>query len=503
MEDSLQKRYAIKLLSNFVSGFINLLMVAIVPKELGPIAYGQFTYLQQFYNQVIAFLDASTSTAFFTKLSANNTRKELIFFYALFCLLVCSVLYAVIFLFEKFEYIGILTDEISIEYVYLGMWFGLLTWLTQIYIKISDAYALTISVELIKILHKLLMLGALLFFINYLSFDLSLYFYFHFLSLISFIIIINILFYKKNIFLKNYFFVNINIKGIIREFYTFCSPLFVFNCTAISIGIFDIWLLQKVSGSLETGYYGLAYSIAAICFLFTSAMTPVITREFSKSFEEKNMQEVSVLFRRYVPILYTISVFFSVFIAFEAENLLSIFTDERFKGAYFSLVVIAFYPLHQTYGQINAALFFATEDTISYRNTGLVSLFFGLFLSYLFIYLFELGALGFAWKMVISQFIAVNLQLYFNVIKLKLNFFYFFAHQVYSLSFFCIIAYCSSYTPDIESSLLGTFILRGLTYTSVVLLFLLIFPTVLGLEKNGLVKKLGELLNKFIRNKLS
>ena len=498
MEDSLQKRYTIKLISNIVSGLINLLMVAIVPKELGPIAYGIFSYLQQFYNQIIAFLDASTSIAFFTKLSANNSRKELISFYMLFCIIVLAILYILVCFFEKIGYIEVLANGVSIEYVYLGMWFGFLTWLTQVYIKISDAYALTISVELIKIIHKILMLGVLIFFINYLNFNLTIYFYFHFLSLISLIIVLNFLFYNKNIFHNLLAFENI--KSMAKEFYSFCSPLFVFNCIAICIGIFDIWLLQKVSGSVETGYYGLGYSIAALCFVFTSAMTPVITREFSKSFEQKDMQQISALFKLYVPMLYTLAVFFSVFIAFEAKSLLSLFTDERFEGAYLTLVVIAFYPLHQTYGQINAALFFATEDTKAYRNTGLISSFIGLFLSYLFIYKLEFGAIGFAWKMVISQFLAVNLQLYLNVRKLKLSYLYFLWHQVYSVLFLSMLAYCSSYIVHIDNSLFGDFIVSGVVYSIFVLLALLIFPSLLGLDRKALIQKWRNISDRFMNS---
>ena len=86
MEDSLKKRYYIKLIANFIMGVVNIILVAIVPKALGPVAFGQFSYIQQFFAQIIAFLDAGTSTAFFTKLSANHIRKELILFEVCLCI---------------------------------------------------------------------------------------------------------------------------------------------------------------------------------------------------------------------------------------------------------------------------------------------------------------------------------------------------------------------------------------------------------------------------------
>ena len=42
VEDSLKKRYSIKLFTNIISGIIGVILIAIVPKVLGPIAYGQF-----------------------------------------------------------------------------------------------------------------------------------------------------------------------------------------------------------------------------------------------------------------------------------------------------------------------------------------------------------------------------------------------------------------------------------------------------------------------------
>ena len=81
MEDSLKKRYSIKLLANIIAALINAVIVAVVPKALGPVAYGQFVYIQDFFMKFIGFLDMGSSIAFFTKLSAKQDRKELMTFY--------------------------------------------------------------------------------------------------------------------------------------------------------------------------------------------------------------------------------------------------------------------------------------------------------------------------------------------------------------------------------------------------------------------------------------
>ena len=63
-EHSLKKRYTIKLFANLISGIIGAILIGIVPKALGPIAYGQFIYLQDFFAKIIGFLDMEVLSLF-------------------------------------------------------------------------------------------------------------------------------------------------------------------------------------------------------------------------------------------------------------------------------------------------------------------------------------------------------------------------------------------------------------------------------------------------------
>ena len=493
MEDSLKKRYSIKLLASVVSGLIGIILVAIVPKALGPVSFGQFSYLQQFFAQIIAFLDAGTSTAFFTKLSARNGRKELILFYALFSGFLLFVLILLFVFADYFSYLESSLPNIPLQYIYLGLGFGYLSWLLQIFIKISDAYALTVSVEIIKIIHKIFSLLLLLVLVNYYVLDLERYFYFNYFVLILFIGITSVLFVKKGIFTRGSWSLRLDYKKLVKEFTKYTTPLFIFNIVGIFVGLFDIWLLQKVSGSIETGFYGLAYSIAAMCFLFTGAMTPIITREFSKSFAENDIDKIRSLFQRYIPMLYAIAAYFGVFIAFQSENLLYIFTDDKFKEAYFALVIMAFYPLHQTYGQLSASLFFASENTRQYKNIGIIVSFIGLLFSLVLVYILELGAVGFAWKMVLVQIISVNIQVFYNTKYLKISFLPFVKHQIYTIVFFSMFAFLSYLVSNNLESHLWSFLISGAMYSILVIVGIFYFPQVMALKKDELFKNLRQL----------
>ncbi len=491
-EHSLKKRYAIKLLASVINGIIGAVLIAIVPKALGPIMYGQFVYLQQFFMKIIGFLDAGSSIAFFTKLSARPERKELITFYSLYSLTILIIMMLFFYFVDALDYTTFFLPNIDTKYLYLAIGFTFLTWSMQIFIKISDAYALTVSVESIKIIHKITTLFLLLYFINFLNFDLTKYFYFHYISLVSFILIVSYLFYKKDIFSAKLLTLKINIKKLVYEFVSYCSPLLVYSIVGLAAGLFDIWLLQKISGSTQTGYYGLAYSIAAICFIFAGAMTPIITREFSRSYEKKDLENMQTLFKKYIPMLYSVAAYFSVFISIQSENVLAIFTDEEFAGAYLVLVVMALYPIHQTYGQLSGSIFYATGQTKLYRNIGVISMGIGFLITLFLIYILELGALGLALKMLIVQFVVVNIQLYFNAKFLNLKIQEFIWHQLYPVLFFAFAASLSTYMIDVTSPVMS-FLISGMLYTAISLLFIAMFPAIIGISKQDVKYALNKI----------
>jgi O-antigen/teichoic acid export membrane protein len=487
-EDSLKKRYSIKLFTNLIAGLISSILIAIVPKALGPIAYGQFFFLQDFFMKVIGFFDMGSSTAFFTKLSARNTRKELITFYFIYSLIILCFIFGLIFILDIFDLMFYILPDMPNEYIYFGLFFGFFTWFTKILIKISDAYALTVLVELIKIGHKILSLFLLLYFIYSTSFDLHGYFTFHYISLFSFFLILIWLFKIKGIFYKNILNIKeLGFKKILKEFIEYCHPLFIYSVIGIIAGLFDIWLLQNTAGSEQTGFYGLAYSLAAMCFVFTSAMTPLITREFAKSYEQKDLATIRKLFFRYIPMLYSISAYFAVFVSVQSENVLMIFTDEEFKNAYLVLVMMALYPIHQTYGQLSGSLFYATGQTKLMRNIAMFTAPLGMAISFGMIYLLDLGAVGLAYKMIIGQLIGVNIQLYFNAKLLDFKMKYFLYHQVYAILFFIVLGIVSSNTLEFSSPIVD-FMFSGFFYTILVVIFTCIFPQVFATSRSNIKK---------------
>jgi O-antigen/teichoic acid export membrane protein len=491
----LQTRYFYKLLANLVGLFINVGIQAIVPRGLGPEAYGSFHFLTNFFSQVTGFLDLGTSTGFYVKLSQRQKDHGLITFYLLFMVLAMTILFALVVASSWADLTPILWPEQELRYIYMAALWSALTWISNICTKVGDAYGLTVSIEKIRIMQKVLglIVVAGLFFSDILS--LETFFFYHYFTLIFLTVgqIWVMLLAGRLLWpLVRPTFANMFAYG--KELYHYSHPLVVFMLVGAVTMILDRWLLQRFSGSLEQGFYSLAYQIGAICILFTSAMTPLIQREFAIAFENKNMQEMSRLFRRYIPLLYFVAAFLACFIVIHAQRVTFFLGGDTYADAILATTIMVLFPIHQTYGQLNGSVFYATGQTGMYRNIGVVFMLIGLPITYFLIapteqHGLELGAAGLAVKMVGLQFIAVNVQLYYNVKTLKLSFLHFFGHQIVSLLVLLLIAFGSEAAAstlitanDLNGMILG-FLLSGIIYTAGVLLLVYRLPKIVGLKQ--------------------
>jgi O-antigen/teichoic acid export membrane protein len=269
--------------------------------------------------------------------------------------------------------------------------------------------------------------------------------------------------------------------------------------------------LQKFGGSEQQGYFGLSFQVGALCFIFTSAMTPLITREFSIAFSENNRQKMSELFHQYIPMLYSLAAYFCAFISITSEDVIQIFGGEEYANAKLAMMIMAFYPIHQTYGQLSGSVFYASGNTKIYRNIGLTFMVLGLPVVFYLIaptsfYGLNLGATGLAIKFVLIQVIAVNVQLHFNAKFLNIELGYFLKHQVVSVLVLIALSYIADYSIsylNYFNNVIVSFILKGLLYTTLVGLTAWYKPTIYGIERHVMDALKFKVKSKFIKWKKS
>jgi O-antigen/teichoic acid export membrane protein len=496
MTHSLNKRYFAKLSTNIVIFITSLVIFAIVPRALGPKSYGDYSFLTHFFIQLMPFFTFSTSIAFFTKLSQRQNEFGLISFYSIINVFAVFMIAFIIFFSNLIGVNEFLWPNQMSSYIWMGALCAVFTWIITQLIQISDAYGITISSEIAKIAEKVigLLIIILLFYfskLNLINYFLYQYFVWA-LLIISLVIIIN---KYGNTFFQSWKLSRVKFVNYIKEFYKYSSPLFVYSILILFVGIFERWVLQKYAGSEEQGYYGFSLQMISVGIIFTSAMSPLIMREFSIAFIDNKILEMKRLFRRYVPMLCSIAAFFSCFISVNSDKIIYIFGGSEYMSAIIPMTIIAFYPIFQTYGQLTSSVFFATGKTKLYGKISIINSLIGIPVVF-FILVPEqmngigLGATGLSIKFIIFQFIGSNIMLFYISKFLKLNFIKYFAHQIIIIAVLTSTAYISkvmfSYFDVFSDKIIINFLINGFVYTFFVISLLLLFPKIFGIYKKDI-----------------
>ena len=146
-EDSLKKRYFYKIITQLSSIFFNLIAAGIVPRTLGPVNYGNFTFLTNFFTQIQNFLNMGTSIGFYNKLSQRQDDFGLVSIYFRFI----GFIFIIIFSFTLISDITGLHTKIfpnqKVMFIYLALIWGFFSYLRDIFNKMMDGYGYTVSAE--------------------------------------------------------------------------------------------------------------------------------------------------------------------------------------------------------------------------------------------------------------------------------------------------------------------------------------------------------------------
>ncbi|MGC6367714.1 MAG: oligosaccharide flippase family protein [Candidatus Marinamargulisbacteria bacterium] len=503
LEPSLVRRYINKLSSQLIIMIVGLLTAGLVPRALGPSMYGSFHFLTDFFMKLKNFFDMGSSIWFFTKVSKQPKEKLTYLFYGgILFIITALILGFTIFVFS-FGLMNYVWPDQQVKFIFMALIFVLLTFFVDIFTKIMDAHALTVPFQWMRVVVRCIFVGILLMIYMNGFLTLPIYFFYQYGFLIL-ILIGSIFIGMKNDlwsnFLNDFTTIFSLFKKFWKEFYEYVHPLFFYSLMALIIGVLDRWMLQFFSGGEQQGFFSLAYQLSQLCFLFTSSLTPLLMREFSVASEANNRKKMRELFNRYIPLLYSITAFFSCFALVQSKSLIILFGGDMYLGSMVPMMLMVLYPIHQTYGQLSSSVFYATGQTKLYRNIGVFMMFFGLIVSFFLLapkeyYGLDLGALGLSMKMVALQFISVNIGLFFNSKYLSLNLFRYWMHQIGVLIIFLIVAFFASIVVgQLTQPVILTFITSGIVYTLSMFVLIFLFPGIVGFKKEDAKKLLQRFL---------
>jgi O-antigen/teichoic acid export membrane protein len=484
------KHYIYKLLANLIRVPVTFALQAIFPRLLGAAAYGNFDFLTDSTTKFIAFFETGTSVAFYKNLSQNNNNKKLIKFYWLIASVILLAYFLFIMLGRLLGYDELFWPGQHFILVVLTAFFGSLTFIVNNSFQILDASNLTVKSERFRIIQLLFSLSvfATIFWL-FKRVDLELFLSIQIVLTVMLIIGASIILWNAQFELfPNVKLSKQELRVFLSLFWKFSNPLIIYALFSLIGGIGDRLILQEFGGSIQQAYFGISFKVGSFVLLFTSAMIPLLMREFSKLHGLDDKLQISEMFQRNIKLLYFIATFIGINVAFNAEFITKLLGGYQFREAVVVVSLMAFYPIHQTLGQINGILFFSTSRTAQYRNIGLFIVPIGLMFSFFLIapeqyFGLHLGAIGLAYQMLIIQTLSVNLMLFFNCRYLGIPYFKLLAYQVFTLSGQIVLGLALHFLiTSLEINLFAYAIVFSFSTLIVITVAVILMPHLIGLN---------------------
>jgi O-antigen/teichoic acid export membrane protein len=362
--DSFKKRYLYKLTTNLINFFIAFLTVGIIPRALGVNTYGNYTFINNVFSQVLSFLEFRTSTCFFVKLSQNQNDKKILLFYLIYslilllCLTIVSTLIIAIHQIYQFIF-GV--NTIPHFLLFILFFYTFFNWLSETLSSALDSLGFTVYLEKVRILNKIFSALSILGLYHLKLLNLSTLITVQILLVIILIILLIFYLTRKKVYDTN--LTRSDFSNYTKVFYKYSFPLFGYLVFQFTGNFFDRWYLQQEGGSFQQGIYSFSYSLMNFCYLFINAFQPLVTREFSITVGKNDKQTMSVLFQKFNSILFAVTGYLCAFIFVEAKEIIQFFGGDDYLVSTRVLQILMLYPLISTYSLLNGAILYSTEKT--------------------------------------------------------------------------------------------------------------------------------------------
>jgi O-antigen/teichoic acid export membrane protein len=360
-------RYAATLVAQLAQMVFATGTAAIVPRALGPASYGNYYFLLN-TAAAIRGLEPSTQQAFFTFSAQDEKSGPLTRLYGLTLVVQVGLVCGVIAL---SAWTGVM------HWIWPGQrlvdvaWVTLLDWILFLALtlrQIGDSKGLTVRPQMLTLaasafnfaaLVCLLLAGVLTFatfvFINLLSGAAA-------CGLLAYWLLSRHADLWWNSRLRG------RVKSYAKRWWTFSGPLIGAEYYGRLTAYLGTYLVQFWYGSVAQGQLAVALRWSGLVLVFTSSALSIFWREIAAAASSGDHQAAGRIFLRFNRALFSLVIALCVWLSFTSRTLVRVVAGHAYEGAIPVLAVMAFYPLQQTYGQINTAALKASERTRTFRN---------------------------------------------------------------------------------------------------------------------------------------
>jgi len=293
-------------------------------------------------------------------------------------------------------------------------------------------------------------------------------------------------------------------KSVFKEFWHYCLPFLPYSLLSFMHIFADRWMLQHWGGANEQAYYAVAQQFSAVALLATSSILRIFWKEVAEAQHQKDTAKVERLYFKVSRILFFIGTIIAAGLIPWSKEIVTVLLGDAYLAGVVTLMIMFLYPIHQSLGQIGNSLLYATERVKIQVVMGLIFLSSKMIVSYfmlapkdMFIPGLGLASEGLAIKMVVSQWIIVNIQAY--VIARVFGWKYDWLYQLVGLLIVIIMAYAAQMVGFyiFEDFIIMQFIISGLIYLLMIISVLYYFPWLAGLKRKEVTKYVEKIRRKY------
>ena len=493
-------RFSASMLFNIVRGVLTLLTTLLLARFLGVEDYGRMAFLLASFLAFKSLLDVQSSHAFFTFLSQKLRSKKFVnmfWYWMAFQLFFSLCLIGFILPDEVIKKVWINESRFLVVLALIATFMHQSAW--QVGSQMAEAQRKTINVQ---------KLGTIIVSSNLFLILLLQYFDVLTLPILFFIVTLE---WAIGAFLAARMYVGAvdtsdTFSTAVAEFWVYCKPLVPY-VWLVALGEFlDRWMLQAWGGNTEQAYYAVALNIMAIASIAAVSIIRIFWKEIAELYHQGNMELMESLYQRTSRMIYFFASFFVGACLPWSSEILTMALGYEYLGATMTFMLLLLYSTHQSLGQVYGVVLFATGKVKLQTVMGsvfvivsLVAAYYALAPSNASIPGLDLGSEGLAWKMLIMNFVYVNVLGY--VVAGQFNWKYHWCFQFSILGVAILLGYL------VKSCIAGLFSATYLSIAASFLVYLVIvgflcyfFPT----QAWGITKQeLDRLLSKSVFKKSS
>jgi len=412
-------RFAVTATANVFRLALSFLSGLVVARGLGAANYGDFSFLLGSFTAINLILDMGSSPAYYTFLAARKRKPT---FFLVYLLWTIGIQFGGTVL-----VLWLILPERAVHWVWAGqgrnlvlLAFGVSFMTTQIWTMVSqlgEALRRTIIVQACATTQALLHLILVAYAAHRGWLSVQIVFWFLIAEYALLALVLGIRFLPES--MANSGAQTDTVRSTVADFVRYCKPLVVYGWVGFFYHFADRWLLQTFGGSRQQGFFSIGQQFGAVSLLATTSIINVFWKEIAEARERHDSEREKKLYMAVRRALYFCGAWLSCLLIPYCREIVRWALGADYGGAWLPLAIMLIYPIHQSVGQIQGTVFYATGHTAAYSKIGVFMMLISIPIAYLMLAPrsaavpgLNLGAVGLALKLVFLQLLSIGLLSY-------------------------------------------------------------------------------------------